>query len=509
MEPKIVAVYGRVSDAEDIQSSTVPLQLKKGVEFAREKWPDASILEFEEIKSAQFIKSRPIFCEMLTRAVKENFHAIVVRDQDRLSRDTQESLMIFAKLAEKKVEVWTYSNRSQVRTDNPQAKFLATMLSATSAFEREMTGVRTQAKILELRSKGLYSGGHIPKGYCLNAQKEFVPDPVVAEKVKRVFQIAADTRSLSHAFQAAKDSGLLGSKQGVQFMLKNRIYLGEWNRATGNWQKGHHAALIDEDTFLRAQRTIPLAHPIHVRKVERVYLLQGIVYCQHCGRAMRHHHTKKKNGLRIHYYDCKNASTCPVKRIPADQFEGWAWKRLAELCQNPKVLKAALREHERSSSGVDSLAKARLAGIQSELQDTQTRQGTVKAYMDSLFKEGKFPASSLNDELAVMDDKIKALKIQEVETKRACKPKEKIEAEKFIRALRELLADGNLKPQQKQTVLKTLIARIDVSETELKMHLIDPSKESWFSETSTTMMSGSHGRQIRLLDLDSNQEPSH
>lgn len=484
MEPKIVAVYGRVSDADDIRTSSVPLQLSKGAQFAHEKWPDASILEFSEVKSAQDMKGRPVFCDMLAKAMKERFLAIVVRDQDRLSRNTVESLWVFGKLAEKRIEVWTYSNRSQICTDSPQGKFATTVMSAMSTYEREMTATRTRAKIQEMRSKGEFSGGHIPKGYRLNDKKEFVPDSVAAENVKHVFQVAADTRSLAHAFKAAKDCGLLGSKQGVQFMLKNRIYLGEWNRSTGNWQKGHHAAIIDEGTFLRAQGTVPLAHPIHVRKVERVYLLQGIVNCQHCGRPMRHHHTKKKSGLRIHYYDCKNASACPVKRIPAEPFEEWAWKRLAELCQNEKVLNAALREHERSSSGVDSLARARLAGIQSELRDTQSRQVTVKAFMDSLFKEGKFPASSLNDELAGMDDKIKALKIQEVEAKHACKPKEKIESDKFIRALRELLADGNLRPLQKQTVLKTLIERIDVSEGGMEMHLIDPSKDEWFAQAS-------------------------
>ena len=52
----------------------------------------------------------------------------------------------------------------------------------------------------------------------------------------------------------------------------------------------------------------------------------------------RQHHTKKKNGLRIRYYDCKNASACQVEHIPAEPFEDWATKKTRGTLPKSKTL---------------------------------------------------------------------------------------------------------------------------------------------------------------------------
>ena len=88
--PRYVAVYGRVSDADDAARSSIPYQLREGRAFAERKWPGVSIVEFSEVGSAATIAGRPEFCRLLSMARAGQLRALIVRDQDRLSRDHRE-----------------------------------------------------------------------------------------------------------------------------------------------------------------------------------------------------------------------------------------------------------------------------------------------------------------------------------------------------------------------------------------------------------------------------------
>lgn len=483
MQSRKVAVYGRVSDTENVRESSAPLQITEGVKFATPKWPDAGSVPFQEVKTAENIRGRPIFCEMLARAMNGEFCAIVVRDQDRLSRSTEETLYLLRDLEKKGVEVWAYRTGQQIRIDTPEEKLRTSITAAFSAHEREMTAVRTRAKVHAMRDEGKWTGGNVPRGYLLSVEKALVLDPKCAPTVARVFKVAGETRSLAEAFRVAKTMDLWAGKQSVQAALRNRVYLGEWRKSDGTWIKNHHPALVDEVTFNRAQKIKPLPFAIRVPKVDRVYLLRGLVFCKHCERPMRHHHTLKKNGLRIHYYDCKTSRACPVKRIPAEPFEEWAWNELAKLCQQPKVLQAALKEHERSCNSINSVELARLNDVQRHLREVQLRQKTLMASVEKLLTEGHMLAPSLNEKLTALDIQIQELRAEEARAKLSAKPSEKIDANKFLRALREVLSDGNARPHRKQAVMKALVKQIVVSEEAIEMHLIDPTQE-WFALAS-------------------------
>ncbi len=298
---KFVGIYGRVSEAESTDQSSVPDQLREGREFAAKQWPATPGLEFSEIQSAATIAKRPEFCRLLAKANEGKIKAIVVRDQDRLSRDTVEMLALHRHLSKIGVEIWLYRSGQKLAGDSPTEKLMLTLLSSVSQFEREMAGIRTKARMVSMRNAGQWNGGNKPTGYKVE-NGIFIPNEK-AEAVAEVFKAAAETGSLAEATEASRRVGLWKNKQSVQYALANRVYAGAWHKPDGTWIEDHHAALVSKEIFDAAQKTASMPWNPKIRKHDRVFMLQGLLHCSHCNRPLTTHHVKKGD-VRFFYYEC-------------------------------------------------------------------------------------------------------------------------------------------------------------------------------------------------------------
>ena len=493
MSDRYVGIYARVSSADDEAATSIPDQLREARQYAAKKWPSMPVVEFSEIGSASSIAGRPEFCRLLAQVAEGSIAALVCRDQDRLSRETGEMLMLHKELTKHGVEVWLYRSNNQLRTDSPTDKAFVSMMATFSTFEREMAAVRTKARVNSMRTQGLWFGGKTPRGYRLetiDGKRTLVPSADAAA-VKQVFTVAAETNSLATAFKLAKSLGLWNGKQGVLDALRHRIYLGEYRTPTGEWIKDHHEPIVDLALFAAAQKTKGLDYVTYPRKHDRVFIFEGLVRCTHCGNTMTNSHVKKKNGLRIFYYECmRTKSTCPVKRVPAGDFEEWIWERLAELCQDPKVIRNALDEYERNAGAVNATDRALMTTLEDGLKIQQTKQKTIKEYLDSFFREGRLPSMSWGEELVTIEQNIAVLQKQIAELKVKTNPTGKLSAEKFIAALRKMLSEWKEGAKQKQKIAQALVRQVLVSESGVDLQLIDPTT-AW-----SPMASGSNGHQI-------------
>jgi len=85
--------------------------------------------------------------------------------------------------------------------------------------------------------------------------------------------------------------------------------------------------------------------------------------------------------------------------------------------------------------------------------------------------------------LAELDRQTQELRVEEAQAGLSAKPPVKIKADKFFRALRGVLSDGNASPRRKQAAMRALVEQIVVSEEAAEMNLIDPSQD-WFALAS-------------------------
>ena len=473
-DKQVIALYARISSGDEDESNSIPDQLREARDFVSKRWPNAPIAEYSEIGSASTITGRPQFCKLLASLNEGKISHVIVRDQDRLSRDTTEMLGLFRHLNKSGVEIWIYRSGQQLKSDSPTEKLMLTLLSGVSEFERSMAAVRTKSRITSLRNDGKWTGGATPRGYKIIAGK-LIPSEQ-APLVRRVFEVAATTKSLAEAFRYAKGEGLWAGKQSVLDALGSRTYLGEY-KTPASVLKGHHEPLISEALFDAAQMTTRLAYEPNRRKHDRVFELEGLVRCQHCGRLMTNYHVKKPSGLRIYYYACvRTAKTCLVKRIPAADFEAWVWAQLNGLCESPRTLRLALENYQRSNDNVNRAEIALLAELQNKHKTASISKKATLDFMMKLFSEGMQPELDLNTKLAEFNSKLADLDRQIAETKAKLNPKEKLDAESFLRGLRAFLTGETGQPARRRSVIRSLLRQIIVRPDGIDFELKEPAQ---------------------------------
>jgi site-specific DNA recombinase len=126
------------------------------------------------------------------------------------------------------------------------------------------------------------------------------------------------------------------TKTTLHKLLTNPLYIGQV-RSNGSLHPGEHEAIVDEATWRKAQ---DLLHRngrsgLRRRRPGPTPLLQGLLHCRPCGKALTH--SVAARGTRRHrYYVCQTAqkrgwAACPTKSVGAEQIEASVIDQLRRL----------------------------------------------------------------------------------------------------------------------------------------------------------------------------------
>jgi site-specific DNA recombinase len=209
---------------------------------------------------------RPALQRILEDIRARKIDVVVVYKVDRLTR----SLADFAKI----VEVFDAHGVSFVsvtqafNTTSSMGRLTLNVLLSFAQFEREVTGERIRDKIAASKKKGMWMGGLPSLGYDVRDRK-LVVNEAEAATVRHIFlrylelgavrtlQTDLDAAGIVSKRRIAADGSQYGaqrfSRGALYLMLKNRIYRGEIVHK-GKAFPGEHAAIIDEELWLRVQR---------------------------------------------------------------------------------------------------------------------------------------------------------------------------------------------------------------------------------------------------------------
>ncbi|MGA2792190.1 MAG: recombinase family protein [Roseiarcus sp.] len=337
---------------------------------------------------------RPALQRILDDIRARKIDVVVVYKVDRLTR----SLADFAKI----VEVFDAHGVSFVsvtqsfNTTSSMGRLTLNVLLSFAQFEREVTGERIRDKIAASKKKGMWMGGLPSLGYDVRDRK-LVVNEAEAATVRHIFQRYLEfgaVRTLQTDLDAAgivskRRTAADGSPYGAQkfsrgalyLMLKNRIYRGEIVHK-GKAFPGEHAAIINEELWLRVQRHLE-DNRVERRKGaedKEQSLLAGILLDANSN-LMTPVRTVKK-GTRYRYYVSRNLITGTVadnsngQRLPASSLEALVVSRMRSLFADPVEILNAI-----SNSRYD-------APVQKRLRDAAT---ALSAQWDGL------PTESLHD----------------------------------------------------------------------------------------------------------------
>lgn len=158
----------RVSTLGQVEKDDIPMQKQLCREFAEEKgWSIVKEL-FEKGVSGYKVsaKDRDAIQEIQRDALAGKFDILLVFMFDRLGRRDDETPFVVEWFVKNNIEVWS-AMEGQQRFDSHIDKLMNYIRYWQASGESLKTSVRVKTRLSQLTEEGLYTGGSIPFGYCL------------------------------------------------------------------------------------------------------------------------------------------------------------------------------------------------------------------------------------------------------------------------------------------------------------------------------------------------------
>lgn len=292
--------------------------------------------------------ARPEFQRMVRDAEKGAFGLVIVWKLDRFARNRYDSAIYKAKLKKHGVRVVSVMENI---TDSPEGIILEGLLESMAEYYSANLAENVRRGQRESVAKGWFCGGHVPYGYRAENHR-LVPREGEAEIAREIFRryaagepltaIAADLNGRGYRTR----NGAIFRASSFDLMVKNPAYAGRL-QYKGQEVPGCAAPLIDEETYQRAvnRRERNRRAPAAVR-ANVPYLLQGKLFCGHCGAPMVGESGHGHLGAVYQYYACANRKklhTCKKKNEKKDVLERFVVQQTVRYILAPERTAAIAR----------------------------------------------------------------------------------------------------------------------------------------------------------------------
>ncbi|MBP2635913.1 MAG: Resolvase protein [Firmicutes bacterium] len=361
------AIYVRVSTEQQAEKGySLDTQLDACRKYALELGA-TDIVEFvDDGYSGEFI-DRPALTSLREKLKNKLFQVVIAYAPDRLARKTIHLLIISEEISKagalRKFASVNFESTSE-------GELMYKFQGIVAEYEKEKIKERTMRGKRGKASKGLVISNAKPFGYSFDSAKStYVINESDAKIIKMIFDfivkekigtalICKELNARGIPSPRAKKAWIISSVhriitnslyKGVIYSMKYRyekVGLTKRKRSLrpeSEWIPISVPAIIDEATWQAAQKQLQANKNSAKRNLKYDYLLNGIVICAKCGRAMIISHSGCKNF--ISYYTCLSHKSsaylysgqkpCNARQIPTKILDDYVFNYLFELCYNP------------------------------------------------------------------------------------------------------------------------------------------------------------------------------
>lgn len=423
---------------------------------------------YREVVSGENIENRPQVQILLDEVANRLYEGVVVVEIERLSRGNPiDQFEILETFKEAKAKIYTlqkvYDFSSENEIDEEYFEFgLFMSRREYKTIRRRLLRGKKQAQ-----QEGYYIGSHLPFGFDkkrIDKGNVLIPNEQ-AEIVKLIFnKYVYEDYNISNIHDYLiknKIKSSLGndiwSPTTVRKILKNKTYIGyiatnaRHNRDTATWIKGKHEAIIDVDTFEKAQLKMKNNDPKipHAKTIQNP--LVGLVYCSKCGYSMCRYTSKHKKpliGCRTRH--CTNSGT------------------YLDIIEN-----AVIDELKKELSGFNyflenygvEIEKNKITK-QKELEIINKEITKKEAMINKcceLLEQGVYTIDKYTQRVNALENDLSDLKNNLIEIENSVKDTKKDHIQNAIPILEKVIDEyWNLNPEEKNKLLKSIIERIEL-----------------------------------------------
>lgn len=433
----------------------------------------------EIISGGESIDEREEMRKVLARMEDPKVAGVLVVDPQRLTRGSLEDCgLLISTLRYTSTLVGTPMMTYDME-NKMERKFFEGELMRGRDFLDYTKEILLRGRIAAVK-KGCYISAHSLYGYrkiVIGKDHTLEPDEnadivrmifdLYVNKDMTFYQIACKLNEMG----AKPQKGEKWSKSTIRWMLKNVHYDGKvcFNRVRGitsmeNGERvtrrlmqsqediiiaeGKHPALVDHDTFLKAQEKIsanipakqgfPLKNPF-----------AGLLYCAKCGKAIAQHPYKHAEPR----FECRTRPRC-YKSVKMTEVE----QAVIEALEHSELpsLQAKWKSGEGNSIAIQ---KKLLEGLEKEM--VNYRQQEEKQY--EFLETGRYTPDVFDKRNAALRQKMEDCQ-ERIYKAKATMPKEVNYAERII-TLKEAIAgmkNPDFTPEEKNRLLKAIVKRIEL-----------------------------------------------
>lgn len=428
---------------------------------------------YREIVSGDSIKNRPEMQRLLNDVKNGLYDGVVVVELQRLSRGNGIDQEIIKETFRKSGTIIYTLNKAYDLSSGDELDEdmleLSLFLSRQElkAIKRRMIRGKKQAQ-----KEGYYTGSTIPFGYNKEKQNKgyiLVPNEDEAPIVQMLYnKYAYEGVNIAELVDYLNNNGIRTRKGKLwepvllRKLMKNKIYLGFINSTTNGVTthfKGKHQPLIDEDTYNRVIERFNENAP----KVKSDNTLKNplatILRCGGCGKVMNMRF-RSKNDNRPPMLDCKNKHCNNLGAY----FHFVEKKLIQELEEELKNFNYFLENTADETKKIKELKEKEKSFIKSNIEKK-------KAMIDrccEMLEEGIYSKDRYLERVQAIEEDLKALNLKYEELS-IIEVDEEDRVKRAIPILENVLNEyWNLNSSDKNTLLKTIIDKVEYTKTKRK-----------------------------------------
>lgn len=193
-------------------------------------------------------EDRPEFNRILRGEIPEGVEAVIVAKSDRVARDVYIYFAFKNELRKKGIQI--ISVAEDFGELGAYSVILDAMLAAIAEVERMNINARTSGGRKQKASKGGYSGGGVPYGYC-TANHSLAVNPYEAEIVREVYNLRSYGYSMQEIADTLNAKGYITRSNGIftksqvrNILANKKTYSGLYRYGGSEWVNGEQEAII-------------------------------------------------------------------------------------------------------------------------------------------------------------------------------------------------------------------------------------------------------------------------
>ena len=390
-------IYARYS-SDNQREESIEGQIRECTAYA-EKTGITIVKHYIDRAISAKTDNRPEFQQMIKDSDKKLFDIVLVWKLDRFARNRYDSARYKTQLKKNGVKLMS---ATEVISDGPEGIILESVLEGYAEYYSADLSEKVIRGMTENALKGKFSGGAIPFGYTINADRRFEIDPLTAPFVAETFQRYNDGQTMREIRDWLNEKGIKNKRGGpmsfnvIQHMLSNRRYIGEL-KYRDILIPDAIPPIVSVEIFNEVQEKMLKNKKAPARrKAEDDYLLTTKLFCGHCGALMFGESGTSRTG-EVHRYLVVNQTMQLVKDDAAMES---IIAKVMEL-QNKENTNIPLYEKQLrdAESGIQNMLNAIQAGIlTSSTKERLEQLEETKRELEARIAEEKLAKPKIKEE---------------------------------------------------------------------------------------------------------------